>query len=122
MAYTREIVAVSGPTVYRTLRRHGMARLPKKATRREVRTRRCAKTVAEHRNRVDVLFLKLRAADGTSIRRARYTAVDDATGLRALRVSPRHDQETARAFIDEVFEECAFRNHTVRTGRSSTSS
>lgn len=110
-------VTVSCSTVYRTLRRHGMARLPKKASRREVHTRRYAKVVPGHHIQIDVLFLKLRAADGTWVRRYQYTAVDDATRIRALKVSPHHNQQTAMAFIDEVIEKFPFRIHTVRTDR-----
>ena len=46
-----------------------------------------------------------------------YTAIDDATRIRALRVYRRHTQQNAIAFADDVIRTCPFRIHTVRTDR-----
>jgi len=110
-------VTVSCSTVYRTLRRHGMAHLPKRAGRRAVHTRRYAKQVPGHHVQVDVTFLWLATADGSRVRRYQYTAIDDATRVRAMKVYPRHNQENAISFIDEVVGKFPFRIHTVRTDR-----
>jgi transposase InsO family protein len=64
-----------------------------------------------------VLFLKLRGEDGTLVRRYQYTAVDDATRIRALKVFPRHNQQSAMEFIDEVIAKFPFRIHTIRIDR-----
>jgi len=51
------------------------------------------------------------------VRRFQYTAIDDATRIRALQVYDRHTQKNAIAFVDYVIEKFPFRIHTVRTDR-----
>jgi transposase InsO family protein len=104
-------------SVYRTLVRHDMRRLPKKAGRRAIHTRRYAKQVPGHHIQVDVKFLSLRAADGKQVRRFQYTAIDDATRIRALKIYRRHTQKNAIDFVDHVIEKFPFRIHTIRTDR-----
>ena len=53
---------------------------------------------------VDVKFLKFADSAGRSIRRFQFTAVDDATRIRALKVYDRRIQENAIDFIDHVVE------------------
>ncbi|GLY83752.1 DDE-type integrase/transposase/recombinase [Actinoallomurus iriomotensis] len=51
-------------------------------------------------------------------RRAKYyqfTAIDDCTRLRILRVYPRCDQKTAIQFLDYVLERVPFRVETIQT-------
>ena len=52
-------------------------------------------------------------------RRYRYTAIDDATRIRALKVYTRHTQKNAMHFLDHVIKKFSFRIHTVRTAVSS---
>ena len=66
---------------------------------------------------VDVKFLTLQGPAGRRIRRDQYTAIDDATRIRALRVYRRHTQQNAIAFSDDVIRTFPFRIHTVRTDR-----
>jgi transposase InsO family protein len=103
--------------VYRTLVRQGMSCLPKNVGRRAIQTRRYAKQVPGHHIQVDVKFVMLKASDGTTIRRFQYTAVDDATRVRALKIYRRHNQQNAIDFIDYVIERFSFRIHTIRTDR-----
>lgn len=110
-------VQTSCSTVYRTLIRNGMRRLPKHAGRRAIHTRRYAKQVPGHHIQVDVKFLSLKATDGSRVRRFQYTAIDDATRIRALKVYGRHNQRNAIDFIDYVIEKFPFRIHTIRTDR-----
>lgn len=110
-------ITASCSTVYRTLIRNGLRRLPKKVGRRALHTRRYAKRVPGHHIQVDVTFLAFTTADGKRIRRYQYTAIDDATRIRALKIGTRHDQKTAIEFIDSVVEKFPFRIHTVRTDR-----
>ena len=110
-------VETSCSTVYRTLIRNGMRRLPRHMGRRAVHTRRYAKQVPGHHIQVDVKFLGLKTAEGHQIRRFQYTAIDDATRIRALRIYRRHNQKSAIDFIDYVIEKFPFRIHTVRTDR-----
>ena len=94
-----------------------MSRLPKTVSRRTVHTRRYAKQVPGHHIQVDVKFLTFKGAHGGKVRRFQYTAIDDATRIRALKVYQRHNQHNAIAFIDYVIEKFPFRIHTVRTDR-----
>ena len=110
-------VSVSDATIYRMLRRHGLRRLPNRVGRRAVHTHRYAKQVPGHHVQVDVKFLTLQGPVGQRIRRDQYTAIDDATGIRALRVYRRHTQQNAIAFADYVIRTFPFRIHTVRTDR-----
>ena len=79
-------LTTSCSTVYRTLVRNGIQRLPRAVGRRAIHTRRYAKAVPGHHIQVDVKFLSLKAANGSKVRRFRYTAIDDATRIRALKV------------------------------------
>jgi len=94
-----------------------MSRLPKKVGRRAVHTRRYAKRVPGHHIQVDVKFLSFKTSDGGKIRRFQYTAIDDATRIRALRIYARHNQKNAMRFIDHVIEKFPFCIHTIRTDR-----
>jgi transposase InsO family protein len=110
-------ITTSSSSVYRTLVRNGMRRLPKTAERRAVKTKRYAKKVPGHHVQVDVKFLRFRTDDGTTVRRFQYTAIDDATRIRALKVYGRHTQQNAINFIDYVIDKFPFRIHTIRTDR-----
>lgn len=110
-------VETSCSSVYRTLVRHGLRRLPRKVGRRAIHTRRYAKQVPGHHIQVDVKFLTLKTAGGRKIRRFQYTAIDDATRVRALRIYKRHNQKSAINFVDYVIEKFPFRIHTIRTDR-----
>jgi len=110
-------VKTSCSSVYRTLVRNGLRRLPRNVGRRAIHTRRYAKQVPGHQIQVDVKFLTLKAADGSKVRRFQYTAVDDATRIRALKIYKRHNQKCAIDFVDHVIEKFPFRIHTIRTDR-----
>jgi transposase InsO family protein len=110
-------VETSCSTVYRTLVRQGLRHLPKNVGRRAIHTRRYAKQVPGHHIQVDVKFLSLQAADGSKVRRFQYTAIDDATRIRALKIYRRHNQTSAIDFVDHVIEKFPFRIHTIRTDR-----
>jgi transposase InsO family protein len=66
---------------------------------------------------VDVKFATFHDSSGKTIRRYQYTAIDDATRIRALRIYNRHTQTNAIDFIDYVIDKFPFRIHTVRTDR-----
>jgi transposase InsO family protein len=110
-------IKISCSSAYRTLVRNGVGPLPKKAGRRVLHTRRYAKEVPGHHDQVDVKFLSLKTAAGGYVRRFQYTAIDDATRIRALRIYARHNQASAIDFIDYVVEKFPFRVHTIRTDR-----
>lgn len=110
-------ITISCATVYRTLVRNGVSRLPKKVGRRAIHTRRYTKKVPGHHIQVDVKFLVLKTADGTSVHRYQYTAIDDATRVWALKIYQRHNQKNAINFFDYVINKFPFHIHTIRTGR-----
>ena len=110
-------VTISLSSVYRTLVRNGVSRLPKTVGRRAIHTRRYAKKVPGHHVQIDVKFLSLKTVNGTGVRRYQYTAIDDATRVRALKIYQRHNQKNAINFIDYVIDKFPFRIHTIRTDR-----
>ena len=88
---------VSESGVYRVLRSHRLNRLPRNAKVRTVQTHRYVKQVPGHHIQVDVKFLTLTDPAGKQARQFQYTAIDDATRIRALRIYLRHNQATNAA-------------------------
>ena len=76
---------VSDATIYRVLKRHGVSRLPGKVGCRKVHTKRYHKRVPGHHIQMDVKFLIFKNKAGKKIKRYQYTAIDDATRVRALK-------------------------------------
>jgi transposase InsO family protein len=110
-------IKVSESTVSRVLKAHGLSRLPKTAPRRALHTKRYAKTVPGYHVQVDVKFLQLKDREGKIVKRYQYTAIDDATRIRALQVFAEHNQDRAIQFLDYVVERFPFRISTIRTDR-----
>ena len=108
-------IKVSTGGVYGVLRRNGMNRLPKNTPVRSIPSQRYEKQVPGHHVQIDVKFLKFVGPAGKSIKRFQYTAIDDATRIRALRIYPRHNQRSAIHFVNYVVEKFPFRIHTIRT-------
>jgi len=104
-------------SVCRTLKRNGIGPLPRNVGRRALHTHRYAKQVPGHQIQVDVKFLSLVKKNGQKLRRYQYTAIDDATRIRALKIYQKHNQSSAIDFIDYVVKKFPFRIHTVRTDR-----
>ena len=88
-------INISESTVYRVLRANGVNQLPKTAPKRAIHTKRYAKNVPGHHVQVDVKFLKLKDAAGKPVRRYQYTAIDDATRIRALQILPQNTTKIA---------------------------
>jgi len=110
-------INVSESSVYRILKQNGLNKLPKSASRRTVHTKRYAKKVPGHQVQVDVKFATFNDSSGNKIRRYQFTAIDDATRIRALKMYKRHNQTSAIDFIDYVIDKFPFRIHTIRTDR-----
>ena len=110
-------IKISEATVSRVLKAHGLNRLPKSAPKRALHTKRYAKTVPGHHVQVDVKFLQLKNQQGKTVKRYQYTAIDDATRIRALQIFPEHNQERAIQFMNYVVERFPFRISTIRTDR-----
>lgn len=110
-------IIVSESSVSRTLVRNGKNRLPQKASRRTVHSKRYTKNVPGHHVQIDVKFISLKDEKGKQVRRFQYTAIDDATRIRALKIYQRYNQKNAIDFIDYVIGKFPFRIHTIRTDR-----
>ena len=100
---------VSDATIYRVLKRHGVSRLPGKVGCRKVHTKRYHKQVPGHHIQMDVKFLIFKSKAGKKIKRYQYTAIDDATRVRALKIYDRHTQKHAIDFVDHVVAKFPFR-------------
>ena len=79
-------IKISEATVSRVLKAYGLNRLPKSARKRVLHTKRYAKTVPGHHVQVDVKFLELKNQQRKLVKRYQYTAIDDATRIRALQI------------------------------------
>ena len=110
-------ITVSGSSIYRTLVRNGTRRLPHNVGRRKVHTKRYAKRVPGHHVQLDVKFLIFRDTKGRKTKRYQYTAIDDATRIRALKVYARHTQKNAINFANYVIDKFPFRIQSFRTDR-----
>ena len=73
------------------------------------------KQVPGHHVQVDVRFLDFKVEGGKKIRCFQYTAIDDATRIRALKIYERYAQQNAIDFVDYVIAKFPFRISTVRT-------
>lgn len=108
-------IRISDAGVYRILCRNGLNRLPRGTRVRKVHTKRYNKQVPGHHIQMDVKFLTFKGKGGQKIRRFQYTAIDDATRIRALRIYDRHTQANAIDFVDHVISVFPFRIREIRT-------
>jgi transposase InsO family protein len=108
-------IKISGAGVYRILKRNGLNRLPGGTRVRKVHTKRYNKQVPSHHIQMDVKFLMFEGKSGKKIKRYQYTAIDDATRVRALKVYERHTQANAIKFVDHVIDKFPFRIREIRT-------
>ncbi len=108
-------IKISGATVSRILVRNGMNRLPKGTRLRKVHTKRYNKQVPGHHIQMDVKFQTFKGKRGEKVRRYQYTAIDDATRVRALKIYKRHTQANAIDFVNYVLDKFPFRIREIRT-------
>ncbi len=98
------------------LLRHGMNRLPRNTRKRSPGPFiRYDKQVPGHQVQMDVKFLNIKSMAGNAIRRFQYSAIDDATRIRVLKIHTRHIQENAIDFVDHVADKMPFRIKQKRT-------
>lgn len=110
-------IKLSESTISRILRRHGVSRLPSRSRSRAVHTKRYQKQVPGHHIQMDVKFLIFKGKDGSKLKRYQYTAIDDATRIRALKIYDRHTQKNAIDFVNYVIEKFPFRLQQIHTDR-----
>jgi len=108
-------IAIAVSSVHRILTRHGMNRLPASQKHRPhgKRWQRYEKPQPGHRLQLDVKFLE--RIPGTRRRLYQFTAIDDCTRIRVLKVYDRCNQRTAVEFINEVLRRLPFRVLIVQT-------
>ena len=92
-----------------------MNRLPRGTRTRKVHTKRYNKQVPGHHIPMDVKFLTFNGKNGQKVRCFQYTAIDDATRVRTLKIYERHTQKNAIDFVDYVIEKFPFRIKEIRT-------
>jgi len=108
-------ITISEAGVSRILKRNGVTRLPRGTRVRKVHTIRYSKQVPGHHIQMDVKFLTFANKRGENVRRFQYTAIDDATRVRALKIYDKHTQTNAIDFVDHVIEKFPFRIKEIRT-------
>ena len=108
-------LSVSGATVHQILLRHGLNRLPANQKHRQHarRWQRYEKAQPGHRLQMDVKFLE--RIPGTRTRLYQFTAIDDCTRIRVLKVYDACNQSTAVSFVDDVIRRLPFRIQVVQT-------
>jgi transposase InsO family protein len=108
-------ISIAPATAHRILRRHGMNRLPasQKYQHHKKRWKRYEKQQPGLRLQMDVKFLE--RIPGSRKRLYQFTAIDDCTRLRVLKVYDACSQATAVRFLDEVVRRLPFRVHVLQT-------
>jgi transposase InsO family protein len=108
-------VSICGNTVHRLLIKHGLNRLPANQKHRPHgrRWQRYEKPQPGHRLQMDVKFLE--RIPGTQKRLYQFTAIDDCTRVRVLKIYDACNQRTAIQFVDEVVRRLPFRIHVIQT-------
>ena len=108
-------VEISPSGVWRILKRLDLNRLPssQRYKRHERRWKRYEKPQPGHRVQIDVKFIAPLA--GVRKRFYQFTAIDDCTRLRVLRLYPKLNQRTAIQFVDYVLEKLPFGVDVIQT-------
>ena len=108
-------ILIASSSIHRILKRHGISRLPANQKHRPYgrRWKRYEKLAPGHRLQLDVKFLE--RIPGTRRRLFQFTAIDDCTRIRVLKVFDACNQRAAIQFIDEVLRRLPFRVHVVQT-------
>ena len=114
-------IEISEGAVYYVLKRNGLNKLPKHERKRSLPPfkhykKKCLAIVSNRVARaIDAKFLSFKDPAGKLKKMYQYTAIDDATRARALKIYPKHNQESAIEFVNYVQERFPFRIHTIQT-------
>ena len=108
-------IEVSPSGVWRILKRLDMSRLPasQRYKRHVDRWKRYEKPLPGHRVQVDVKFIA--PLKGSRKKHYQFTAIDDCTRIRVLRIYDRLNQQTAIRFLDYVLEKLPFKVEVIQT-------
>lgn len=112
-------ITISPSGIWSILRRLGMSRLPtsQRYKRHKDRWKRYEKPLPGHRVQVDVKFVA--PLNSTRKKHYQFTAIDDCTRLRVLKIYDRLNQKTAIQFVDYVLERLPFRVEVIQTDNGS---
>lgn len=112
-------IEISPSGIWRIRKRLEMSRLPtsQRYKRYQDRWKRYEKPQPGHHVQVDVKFVA--PIGGSRKKHYQFTAIDDCTRIRVLRVYDRLNQKTAIQFIDYVFEKLPFRVERIQTDNGS---
>ena len=113
-------VTISSSGVWRILKRLELNRLPssQRYKRLDKRWQRYEKQLPGHQVQIDVKFIApIKGA--VAKRYYQFTAIDDCTRLRVLRIYPRLNQKTAIQFADYVLERLPFQVQVIQTDNGS---
>ena len=108
-------IEVSPSGVWRILKRLDMSRLPasQRYKRHVDRWKRYEKPLPGHRVQVDVKFIA--PLKGSRKKHYQFTAIDDCSRIRVLRIYDRLNQQTAIRFLDYVLEKLPFKVEVIQT-------
>ena len=108
-------ITLSPSGIWRILKRLDMSRLPSSGRyrRQKERWKRYEKPEPGHQVQIDVKFIA--PLPGSRRKFYQFTAIDDCTRLRVLRIYERLNQKTAIQFLDYVLEKLPFRVERIQT-------
>jgi transposase InsO family protein len=112
-------IEISQSGVWRILKRLDMNRLPssQRYKSHDRRWKRYEKPLPGHQIQIDVKFIA--PVGGRKKRFYQFTAIDDCTRIRVLRIYDRLNQKTAIQFVDYVLEKLPFIVEKVQTDNGS---
>lgn len=113
-------IIINSATIWKILKRLNMNRLPtnQRYKPHHQRFKRYEKPLPGYYLQVDVKFLD--AASGFSKKRYyQYTAIDDCTRIRVMKIYERANQKNSIEFIDYVISKLPFKIQTVQTDNGS---
>lgn len=111
-------ISIAKSSIYFILKRHGLGCLPQnqRYKRYSERWKRYEKPQPGCRVQIDVKFLK-RIGDEASPQRSyfQFTAIDDCTRLRVLKIYERNNQQSAKNFVDYMLSRLPFQVDVIQT-------
>lgn len=112
-------IHISKSGVYRILKRLQLNRLPQNQRYQSHATRWKRYEMPEpgHRLQIDVKFLS--RIKGSRRRYYQYTAIDDCTRLRMLKIYDQKNQRTSIQFVDNALSRFPFQTHVIQTDNGS---
>jgi transposase InsO family protein len=113
-------IEISNSGVWRILKRVDLSRLPayQRYQRHDRKWKRYEKPMPGHAVQVDVKFIAPLPASSRK-RYYQFTAIDDCTRLRVLRIYDRLNQKTAIQFVDYLLDKFPFRVEVIQTDNGS---